>query len=233
MNRLIHVQAHRGASKEKPENTVESVLLAAEIGVDSIEIDVQVLKDGTPILFHDFELPGRGFITDYAFEKLSHLPCLSEVLKNLIPLSGGPLLDIELKYALANPQGPSREFILESVLSAIAKEGFENQVAYRSFDWEILKLLLKRSPEAQVIPLLSENEKNWEEALSWKTQWIAPSIHNLNTTWLRRARAQNTKIIAYTANTSQEWEKLIDLGVEGITTDYPRELIHFLENRRV
>lgn len=234
MKRLVHVQAHRGASKERPENTVESVLLAAEIGVDSIEIDVQVLKDGTPILFHDFELPGQGYITSYTLEEVSQLSLLSEVLKSLknpIPDSQSPLLDIELKYAHTQSKGPTREFILENVLSVVARESSERRVVYRSFDWEILKLLLKKHPECQVIPLVSEKEKNWDEILDWKTQWIAPSIQNLKSDWIEKAQAQNTKIMAYTANSIPEWERLITIGVEGITTDYPRELIQFLKTK--
>lgn len=243
MNQLVHVQAHRGASKEAIENTLASVLRAAELGVDSIEIDVQVLKDGTPILFHDFVVPAKGFVTDFNLEELSKvewtdplfkIPTLSEVLKGLnqIPEDQRPILDIELKYDPTNPSGPSRDVILEKVLAEVVREHSQEQVAYRSFDWELLKLLLKKSPRAQVIPLVSDKEKNWDEILKWRTAWIAPSVRHLKSEWLKKARAQNTKIMAYTANTVQEWERLIALGVEGITTDYPRELIQFLRNQK-
>ena len=45
--------AHRGASKEAPENTLASIELALSLEVDYIEIDVHLSKDGIPIVIHD------------------------------------------------------------------------------------------------------------------------------------------------------------------------------------
>ena len=47
------VWAHRGASALAPENTMEAFLLAAEIGADGIEFDVQLSSDGIPVVIHD------------------------------------------------------------------------------------------------------------------------------------------------------------------------------------
>ena len=47
------VWAHRGASALAPENTMEAFLLAAEIGADGIEFDVQLSSDGVPVVIHD------------------------------------------------------------------------------------------------------------------------------------------------------------------------------------
>lgn len=47
------VWAHRGASALAPENSMEAFLLAADIGADGIEFDVQLSSDGIPVVIHD------------------------------------------------------------------------------------------------------------------------------------------------------------------------------------
>jgi len=45
--------AHRGASAEAPENTLSSFQKAIDLKVDMIELDVQLSRDGVPIVIHD------------------------------------------------------------------------------------------------------------------------------------------------------------------------------------
>ncbi len=48
--------AHRGASKEKLENTIDSLILAAEMGAYAAECDIRKTSDGVFVLFHDTDL---------------------------------------------------------------------------------------------------------------------------------------------------------------------------------
>jgi len=50
------VIAHRGASATAPENTAAAVRLAVRGGADAVECDVQLSRDGVPIVFHDDDL---------------------------------------------------------------------------------------------------------------------------------------------------------------------------------
>ena len=45
--------AHRGASAELPENTMPAFERAVEIGVDALETDVHVTRDGRLVVSHD------------------------------------------------------------------------------------------------------------------------------------------------------------------------------------
>jgi len=47
------IYAHRGASKERPENTLEAFALALELGANAIETDAHVTRDGRIVLSHD------------------------------------------------------------------------------------------------------------------------------------------------------------------------------------
>ena len=59
MRRLIRV-GHRGAGAYAPDNTFASFRCALEIGVDMIETDVRVSRDGKLVLAHDAEMGPPG-----------------------------------------------------------------------------------------------------------------------------------------------------------------------------
>lgn len=87
--------AHRGASDEAPENSLEAVLKAMDIGADGIEIDLQLTKDRDLVLFHDNKRKGQKLIdtpSTTLFE--AGIPSLEQLLaiKNR-----KPFLMIELK----------------------------------------------------------------------------------------------------------------------------------------
>jgi glycerophosphoryl diester phosphodiesterase len=84
--------AHRGASAEAPENTLAAFRRALALGVDGIELDVQVTRDGVPVVFHDstlVRLTGRrGRIAEFTRRELrgfrvrgGAIPALAEVLE--------------------------------------------------------------------------------------------------------------------------------------------------------
>jgi glycerophosphoryl diester phosphodiesterase len=52
-SRLIHLVAHRGNAIEYPENTLPAFSSALDLGVRFIELDVQLSKDGVPVVIHD------------------------------------------------------------------------------------------------------------------------------------------------------------------------------------
>ena len=80
---MTHIVAHRGASSEAPENTLEAFAKAIEIGADMIEFDVRRAADGTLVISHD---PIRG--------SSRHLPTLEDTL---LATKGRIQLDVELK----------------------------------------------------------------------------------------------------------------------------------------
>src|SRR4051794_37261026 len=45
--------AHRGDSSHAPENTLEAALLGRDSGADAWELDVQLTRDGVPVVVHD------------------------------------------------------------------------------------------------------------------------------------------------------------------------------------
>ena len=71
--RILNI-AHRGYSGKFDENTVVAFKKAIEYKADGIEADVQLSKDGIPVIIHDETLDrttnGHGFVKDYTLDEL-------------------------------------------------------------------------------------------------------------------------------------------------------------------
>ncbi len=76
------IYGHRGACEYKPENTFSSFYLALEQGADGLETDIQLSKDGCPVLFHDDSLERatgiKGAVADYTLQELKRMLVFSK-----------------------------------------------------------------------------------------------------------------------------------------------------------
>ena len=73
----IYVAAHRGFSENYPENTMSAFRAAIALGVDQIETDVRITKDGELVLIHDAYVDrtsnGTGVVHDMTYAELMEL----------------------------------------------------------------------------------------------------------------------------------------------------------------
>jgi glycerophosphoryl diester phosphodiesterase len=88
----VHIMGHRGAPAEEPENTLRSIRRALDIGVDAVEVDVHLSKDGRLVVIHDDTVDrttdGTGRVRELTFAELrrlnagkgERLPSLEEML---------------------------------------------------------------------------------------------------------------------------------------------------------
>lgn len=88
----LQIMGHRGAPREEPENTQRSLRRALEIGVDAVEVDVHLSRDGRVVVIHDDTVDrttnGHGRVRDLTFAELrkldagkgERLPSLEEVI---------------------------------------------------------------------------------------------------------------------------------------------------------
>ncbi|MFD1738952.1 glycerophosphodiester phosphodiesterase [Bacillus salitolerans] len=153
--------AHRGWSSKAPENTLAAIQLALmEPKVTWIEIDVQLSKDGIPVVIHDFTLErttnGVGPVHDLTLQQLQRLdagswfspvfideriPSLSEVLH---AVKGRCKLNIELKTA-----GDLYPSLAEKVVALIQEMNMEQEVVITSFDHEKIRRIKERNTNIQ------------------------------------------------------------------------------------
>lgn len=143
--------AHRGWSGRAPENTMTAIRLAlAEPAIQAMEIDVQLSRDGVPVLIHDFTLnrttSGTGLVKDRTLQELRQLdagswfgekfageriPTLEEVL---LAVKGRCTLNIELKATSDMYPG-----LAEKVLELLERHEMKQQVYITSFDHDLIR----------------------------------------------------------------------------------------------
>ena len=75
---MVTVFAHRGAESISPENTKAAFKSAIECGASAIELDVQLTKDGVPVVVHDYKLKrynkkAKLAVNQYTFEELQSI----------------------------------------------------------------------------------------------------------------------------------------------------------------
>lgn len=228
----LHVQAHRGASSELPENTVESVVRAVEIGADSVEIDIQLLKDDRFLVVHDFQIGSiRVSAHSSADSFCENYPFLEDVFGALgkTPSVKNFFLDLEIKRDPTSPSSPDPDKIARAFLQTLERVKPVIPIVVRSFDWEVLRRLKKISPQQAITPLMTQDFSLLEEAFKISSDWIAAPKEALDSHKINKIKAANKKVMIYTVNTPSDWEKWIDEGADGITTDYPRELLNMLD----
>ena len=144
MNPLIEpgrrlVVAHRGASADAPENTLEAFRLGIAQGADALELDVRLSADGIAVVIHDATLDrttnGTGAVAGLTFDALrrvdagggARIPTLQEVLEEF------PTTPILLEIKAAEAQ--------DAVAREIDRAGARQRVVIASFEHRALERL--------------------------------------------------------------------------------------------
>lgn len=205
---LIH--GHRGARGVYPENSIAGFEYAIGIGVDAIELDVVITRDGTVVLSHDPLPNGDG----------GGLPTLDEVLQ-LAP-GNQVVFNIEIKSY------PGYPIFSAQVLEAIRRHRLEARVIVQSFDFPTLLAMKKLAPEIVRAALWEGEPRSLVEiAGEAETSIVAPEYTLLTAGEVQAAHAAGLQVIPWTVNHPRDWERLIAWGVDGIITDYPAALIQY------
>lgn len=190
--------AHRGASRERPENTIAAFERAAELGADGCEFDVHRHPDGILRIHHD-PLPIGSPLPP-------GVPTLEEVLT--VHAARGMVAYAELK-------GPGST---RGTTAALAQLGLP--AAVHSFDHRMIAEARRIAPDIPRGVLEVSYPIDHLHALQdvggrdlWR-QW--PFV---DAELVQAATAAGCRVIAWTVNAAAEMERLAALGVHGICTD--------------
>lgn len=158
----IYVAAHRGDSANYPENTMLSFRKALEEGVDQIETDVRVTKDGALVLIHDALVDrttdGTGAVIDYTLAELKALdagikkgeqfkgeriPTLTEFME-LVKDHPTLTLDIELKEYPTPGHEEIAYDTADRTLQLLDEYGFTDRVVINTFSGVLQEYIRKK-----------------------------------------------------------------------------------------
>ncbi len=228
------VIAHAGCAGHAPENTLAAISAALGFGVDAIEVDVQASADGVPILMHDLTVDrttnGAGAVAALTLDQLRALDADGEpvpTLAEVLPLTAGrALLVAEIKQ-------PGIE---ESVAAVVRGAGALDAVMVWSFFPQALESMRRAEPALPCGLLIAPQAlPNWPQlrqtALRLGLQAVSVFHLGLIPEIARQARLSSLTLYAWTADAEADIERLIDLGVDGIVTNYPDRALALLEAR--
>jgi glycerophosphoryl diester phosphodiesterase len=148
--------------------------------------------------------------------------------------------DLELKRVPFYPAAIGDHFdnehacVLECrLLDAIHASGMVSRTAVRSFDHRSVRALRDLDPELTAATLIAETAPVVPEQLvrAAYAQIYCPDYRFLDEWQVRRLHEDGISVLPWTVNRPEDWERLLDWKVDGITTDYPDELASFLKER--
>lgn len=254
----IEVHGHRGARTVRPENTLAGFEYAMKAGADMVEIDLNVTKDDVLVVSHDAAINtkicrGPGGETEIRKLTLAEvrrwdcgvgnpdfpkqqavagqkIPTFDEVLE--LARKERARLNIEIKSNPKKPeQVPEPRRYAEMVAAAVRKHKLEKQVMVQSFDFRVLLAMKEAAPELRLSALFGGEKRDLVEAAreAGGTPMVSPQYDLATPEQVKKAHAAGLKVFAWTANTTEVWDRLIAAGVDGIITDDPAALIGHLK----
>ncbi len=230
------VWAHRGASGHAPENTLPAFKLAAEMGADGVELDVQLTKDDVIVVCHDEKIDrtsnGAGFIKDYTYEELlkfdfcngnlafegTRIPTMEEVFDLLAPTD----LTINIELKTGEIFYPDLE---EKIIALTKKKGFSDRVIYSSFNHYSVMKIKDLDPDAKVGFLYQDGPLNMPGyAAENGVNALHPAMYNLQYEgFIDDCNMFDIDVNVWTVNSEADLLKCKEMGVNAIITNYPEK----------
>ena len=294
----LSIHGHRGARGHAPENTLAGFRLAAQTGVDGIELDVLVSADECIVIHHDARLnpeltrtpsgdwlkPPYPLVRDLTVAQLQRfdvgrarpgsqtahsfpkqvavdgqspptLKQLAELLNAFGPEA--PLLNIETKSDPYRPDanpGPSEYAAL--LVGELQAYDLLERCWVQSFDWRVLRAIQRLEPDLVTGYLSSSQEHGGNIGSQKPSPWLdgfdpqgfgdniaaavrtaggqfwGPAFRDLDHQSMRQARAAGIGVHCWTVNEEQDIKKVMALGVDGFTTDFPERAMRLAGRTR-
>jgi glycerophosphoryl diester phosphodiesterase len=246
------VLAHRGASSTHPENTLQAMGAAVEVGADFVELDVRLTADGELVVLHDFDVSrttnGIGLVHEMTLAQVRALdasgerrlgtvvPTFGEVLRHL---SGRVGIDVEIKNLPGEPAFDSpREAVAEACVGLIREAGFEGPVIASSFNWLSIERIREIAPDIPTGFITSALIDPWAVLVYARTHGHgfilpqAPAVFEAGQPFIDAAHEAGVRVGTWTVDDAEAVERLYDLGVDAIATNDPAMAVPIRDRRR-
>ena len=231
------IAAHRGASAYAPENTLAAYRLAVEMGVEAIEVDVHLSRDGVPVVIHDPRLDrttnAEGLVKDHSAAQLKQLdvgswfdtkfsserlPTLEELL---LWAKGRTNLLIEIKN---NPYKYGD--IHRRVAELVQRHRMSAHVEIFSFDHTVAREAKAVDPSLLTgVCYAADPVSHSALATHANADVIHPNYNFCTPEAVEDAHSHGIFVTTWTVNAAEDARRLIDAGVDCIKTDHPDILI--------
>ncbi len=225
------IVGHRGSSFMMPENTVISAIKAWEEGADAVEIDVYPTADGKIAVSHDRSTKrttGEDYIVPETNSDVLNaldagkwkgpqfegepLPLLPDVI-NVIP---------RYKHLVVEVKSGSE---IVPLLKALLKDHPKrSQIIFIAFGWQVINDLKNEFPDLPAFWLSSKKadvDARWEEVKANGLDGINLHHSIIDRDLIEKAHKDNLGVLCWTVDKMDDVHRLINIGIDGITTNRP------------
>jgi glycerophosphoryl diester phosphodiesterase len=252
---------HRGCAGEAPENTLPSFELGLAAGAAILETDVHLTRDGVPVLLHDPEVDrvtdGSGSVCELTLDELLRLraghrfspddgktfpfrdrelpiPTLEEGLKAF----PGARFNVELKA--------ERPGAVEATVDVVVRNGRESLTLLTAGEPGLMERLRRHIAEREVpvaqgassadvvdvVRSARDGSPPGTKAMALQIPLEFAGQRLVTRELIDHAHAHDIQIHVWTINCVEVMKELLDLGVDGIVSDFPGRLANLIERRR-
>jgi glycerophosphoryl diester phosphodiesterase len=206
------VYGHRGSPRRFPENTVASFEETLRAGADGFETDLRLLADGTPILFHDDEWQEVDIETltsewmptvGYELARVRDLAAFAERTQMILEVKRAKWEDV--------------------LLSEIAE--WPN-IVVASFDHRtIAELATRKVPFDLGLTVFGSIVDIGDYARKLGAKWLFPSFRYVDADLVHDLHLHGIRCVPWTVNRERNWQRLREMGCDGVITDYAAEAV--------
>lgn len=225
--------AHRGCSSLAPENTYSAWEKAIEVGADYFELDIQLSSDDSMMIMHDDTIDrttnGTGLLSSMTYAQLrtydagswfsseftgEKIPTFSEAL-HLAKSNGNIDIVAEIKT--------SNSSIVPKVVAMIQAYGMESRVIVSSFNFSQLSQTKSLDTTIAIQFFATITDAMIDQVAGINGEWVG-SGGTIIPALINYAHSKNVLMNAWTINSSSQMIELINMGIDGITTNFPQTL---------
>jgi glycerophosphoryl diester phosphodiesterase len=232
------ILGHRGWSAEYPENTCLAFEKALELGIDGIEFDVQLTRDGMPVIIHDARVDrttdGTGRVSELTVEALrpfnaaakkqtTHvlgfqpIPTLGEVLKAAYSVHPCALCNSEIKVH----EGDGKD-VIDETLRSLQEHPYAQNILFSSFHHGCLTYLRERDSQARIGLLFEQTPVDaWYVANHLQASSIHLNHRFATPDLMKACHDRGFQVCVWTVDEPSEIERFTVQGVDILITNTP------------
>lgn len=243
----LHVLAHAGGIGLWPDNTLTAFRGSRDLGVDVLELDIQLTADSELVVIHDDTVDrttdGSGPVDGFTLQELQELDAAANWAgpDGDYPYRGSGVYVPALREVLeefpdtpVNVELKSRDPLMPELTCSLVKElGRQESVMIASFHQEQLHRFRELCPEVAtsagpeevrnflILNLLGLGRATRPQAEAFQVPVSQGGIPIVNRILARGLKQQNVRLEVWTINDPAEMRRLQKLGVTGLITDRP------------
>jgi glycerophosphoryl diester phosphodiesterase len=221
--RILRI-GHRGAAGHAPENTIAAIRAGISLDVDFVELDVQRTRDGRLVVVHDNTLDrttsGAGSVCEMRWDELQLLDAgngerVPSVETALAAASGRAGVILEAKAPGIGPD----------LFHAVNESAFSGSVIYASFLHAEILAIRRIDPQAKTMFLIDTVPVSGASfARESNATLVGVPLRSASAESIAALHRAGSDVLFYTLNEPSQIALAIDLGVDGIISDYPERV---------